>query len=280
MSLRRRLIRLLDRPGGRTLLALAATCFARARNGLDVRIFYDDGWFHWAGGVCSFDSAAFNYFSDTPLHWKNRDSQEELGSVWWHVYRPRAGDVVVDIGAGTGTDTFVFSKAVGNEGRVLAVEAHPRTYRWLVNTCKYNRLENVIPCHRAVTDGATEVYITDNAHHLGNSIIPTLDQNCLQTPVPGASLDQICREQGIDHIDFLKVNVEGAERFVIRGMSEMIGRIRHLCIACHDFLAVDGEDFRTKQLVIDFLQASGFEVVCRDADPRPCVQGHVHAVSP
>jgi hypothetical protein len=43
-------------------------------------------------------------------------------------YRPRAGDTILDIGAGLGEETLTFSRAVGDQGQVICVEAHPRTF--------------------------------------------------------------------------------------------------------------------------------------------------------
>lgn len=42
--------------------------------------------------------------------------------------------------------------------------------------------------------------------------------------VPVVSLDAFCREQAIDRVDFLKIDVEGFEKFVVEGASEMLGR--------------------------------------------------------
>ena len=46
-------------------------------------------------------------------------------------YQPKPGDTVVDVGAGMGDDTLVFSRMVGPSGRVFSFEAHPDTFRCL-----------------------------------------------------------------------------------------------------------------------------------------------------
>lgn len=63
-------------------------------------------------------------------------------------------------------------------------------------------------------------------------------------------------------IDFLKMNIEGAERLAIRSMTETIQRTRTLCICCHDFLAdICSEDLlRTRQAVKEFLRQNGMRV--------------------
>ena len=46
-------------------------------------------------------------------------------------YQPKPGDTVVDVGAGMGDDTLVFSRMVGPSGRVFSFEAHPDNLRCL-----------------------------------------------------------------------------------------------------------------------------------------------------
>ena len=63
---------------------------------------------------------------------------------WFHVYRPKAGDVVVEMGAGKGWDTLAFSRAVGPTDCVISIEAHPGTFEYLDRLCRINNLENVV----------------------------------------------------------------------------------------------------------------------------------------
>ena len=64
-----------------------------------------------------------------------------------------------DVGAGKGEDTMVFSKAVGLKGRVLAVEAHPITFRCLELFRELNDLSNVIVRNCTVIDRIERVAI-------------------------------------------------------------------------------------------------------------------------
>ncbi|HEY2460768.1 MAG TPA: FkbM family methyltransferase, partial [Candidatus Acidoferrum sp.] len=81
----------------------------------------------------------------------------------------------------------------------------------------------------------------------------------------------------INQIDFLKMNIEGAERFALPGMESMIAHIRHICVACHDFRSNlgHGENFRTRAFVEEFLSNHGFTIVSRRDDPRDYVRDHV-----
>ncbi len=280
MTLLRRLIRTLDRPGGRTILATLATSYARKKIGWDVRILYDAAWLHGLNGDYVVDSDRFDYYTATILSWRKAYLDIFAGArdYWCHLYSPQPGDVIVDVGAGVGWDTMAFSRAVGERGQVLAVEAHPTTFRLLQAQCKWARLANVRACQVAVMDGRCAVYIDDFLDHEGNSVSPEAGAGRRLGNVPGISMDELCAAEGIVRIDLLKMNIEGAERFAIHGMKETIRHTRHICIACHDFRSDKGGSFSTKALVVDYLRGHGFEITVRAQDLRPYVRDHVHGV--
>ncbi len=56
-------------------------------------------------------------------------------------------------------------------------------------------------------------------------------------------------------------------------------RVRHACIAAHDFRAGrgEGEEFRTHDFVVETLTAADFQLRFRSDDPRYYVKEHIHA---
>lgn len=280
LSWRRHLIHLLDRPGGRTLLSFLATRYARRLAGDGAAILYDQGWLHRVDGVAFPDGPRFRFDANQIANWRERwrRLQDQLSDYWFVLYRPRPGDVVIDVGAGVGWDTLLFSRAVGPAGRVLAIEAHPRTFDRLAELCRLNRLHQTICLQRAVIARSGTVFIEDQEDHEANRVFSQGHAEAT-IAVPGTSLDELACEHALDRVDFLKMNIEGAEREAIAGMSDLIERTRHVVIACHDFRAEDGEGeaFRSRETVIDFLRRHDFEILTRDDDPRPYVRDHVHA---
>ena len=284
MTIKRALIRALDRPGGRGLLAALATRWARQLTGENVSILYDDVWIH---GVSSLgylpDSSTFEYTRDRILSFRSafERSIRCAKDFWFYAYQPQPGDVIVDVGAGIGMDVLAFSPSVGAAGRVLAIEAHPTTCRLLRKLCYWNRLANTLCLQYAVADGSRAVYIDDREDHEANCISLAQGEGCMREQVPAHSLDEICKIHGLEHISFLKINIEGAERLAIGGMKYMIRRTNQVCIACHDFRAAsgDGDEFRTRDAVIGFLRESGFTILTRDGDPRSYVRDHIHGIA-
>src|SRR5437899_13028030 len=76
------------------------------------------------------------------------------------------------------------------------------------------------------------------------------------------------RSLGLSHADFLKMNIEGAERLALSGMGEMVQKTKNVCISCHDFLADEGgpDDLRTKADITDFLKRNGFAILLCESE--------------
>ena len=83
--------------------------------------------------------------------WATRGFYYGMADLLWRRYRPRPGDVVLDIGAGNGGETLYLASLVGPTGRVLAIEAAR-----LMETRKINALL-VVDAQRRV-GGALNVH--------------------------------------------------------------------------------------------------------------------------
>src|SRR5579862_9114771 len=233
MSLKRLIVRQLDNSMGRPLLAVLSTARARSVLGeVDVEIGYDQRWFHRMGPYFVPDGASFDYYDSTICEWKDQISAyfRNAQDYWFGHYQPKPGDVIVDVGAGRGEDVLPFSCKTGVAGRVLAIEAHPVSYQILDKFCQLNKLANTTPIHVAVMDCPSVVTIDDEDIWEANTVSST--STGPGTPVRATTLDQLCKEQEITRIDFLKMNIEGAEAFALRGMTDAIGNVRSICVCC------------------------------------------------
>jgi FkbM family methyltransferase len=278
MGIARRIIRIFDRPGGRQILAFAATQYSRRVARMPVSIAYDGHWIRqWDGGALV-DEGVFHYYAETLRktlqEWLSY--QEQTRQYYFWKYTPREGDTIVDVGAGIGTDVVAFSRAVGSTGRVLAIEAHPDTYARLEKTCRLHHLNNVTLVNAAVVGTPKSVYISSGADHLSNRTT----EDVTETAVQGQTLDGLCSAHGIDTAAFVKMNIEGAEREAIHGASRIASRTGVFCICCHDFLAERGgaESCKTSAIVEHWLRDHGFATFTRDLHPLCYVRDHIHGV--
>jgi FkbM family methyltransferase len=279
LSYKRTLIRLLDRPGGRPLLGKITTQFVRRLAGDDIEIKYKDGlWTRRVGSDFFPDSLRFEYSYADFDSWKRQMERYAFDTkeYWLQHYRPKEGDVIIDVGAGRGEDTVTFSRAIGETGRVIAIEAHPLSFAILRNFCRLNRLTNVTPLHLALMDKPGTVRIAESeSSWLENAV--EYGEGSSEVQVQAGTLNDVCEQNGLKDIAFLKMNIEGAECYALLGMEPVIPRIRQICVACHDFRCDrgDGEQFRTRAFVEQFLIERGFTLASRPDDARVGIRDHV-----
>jgi FkbM family methyltransferase len=189
-------------------------------------------------------------------------------------YSPRRGDVVFDLGAGPGSQVRLFSRLVGATGRVISVEAHPRTFRLLAHTVALNRLANVTALQAAVTEARRTVYVDDEVP--APSLVITDDAGT-GTAVAGVTLPDVMKLVNVDRIDLLKMDIDGSELPALRAATGALASVRNIVVSCHDFLADTGGDRRrTYQPVTELLHEAGFSVRSRPTDARPAVRYYAY----
>jgi FkbM family methyltransferase len=274
------MVEALDNPAGRSELARTATAAARiAAPGVDIEILWDGMWLRRVGPHYFADPEMFQVSKPNWERWSHTAEKylRDADDYWFHVYKPRLGDVIVDIGAGRGEDVFAFSRAVGPEGKVYAVEPHPVSFAALEKFKECNRLTNVTAINVACVDATANLEIEtlpvwESNYVRGGAASPS------SFAVKGVRFDDLCSNLAIERIDFLKMNIEGAERMALPGCRRALARTRYVCVAAHDFRAArgEGEEFRTLSFVREFLTNAGFKLFTRDDDPRYYVPSHVH----
>lgn len=140
---------------------------------------------------------------------------------------------VVDVGANIGYFTVLFSKIVGERGRVISFEPDPGSYSILQKNVKENNLANVLAIQKAVADfcGKAKLYLSKTNHgdnRMSSTIIEDIDIEREVIDVDVTSLDDALKDI---NIDFLKIDTQGAEMKVINGAQKMIKRNKNLKIA-------------------------------------------------
>jgi FkbM family methyltransferase len=255
-KLKHSLYKLLNRSALRSILTVSAATFATLRVGKLCKVSYEGEW------VQRFPSRTL--VEPRLTLWTPKQIERLTSDLFMYQYLPREGDTIVDVGAGTGWETLLFSRSVGMSGRVISIEAHPRVFRCLSKMRAENRLENVTLVQAAVADQEGEVQLSNSPEHEANSIIGVASG----IRVACTTLDYIFRSLELSRVDFLKMNIEGAERLALSGMGEMARKTKNVCIACHDFLANEGgpDELRTKADVIAFLKQNGFVVSLRESE--------------
>ncbi|MEM3549514.1 MAG: FkbM family methyltransferase [Candidatus Bathyarchaeia archaeon] len=76
----------------------------------------------------------------------------EKGTTKLYIDNMKKGATVLDIEAYCGYYSIIASRLVGNEGKVFAFDPHPDNYKLLTRTVSFNKLNNVVPINKAVSD--------------------------------------------------------------------------------------------------------------------------------
>jgi len=134
----------------------------------------------------------------------------------------KKGDVVIDGGAYRGAFALYASKIVGDDGIVFAFEPDPENYKKVVRNIELNGLKNIVAIEKGLWnkdtvlkfDNQSSSLSTFLSHKKGNSLIS----------VPVTSIDNEMKRRGIKKVDFIKMDIEGAEVKAIEGAKNLLKR--------------------------------------------------------
>ena len=192
------------------------------------------------------------------------------------------GDVFVDVGANAGYHALLASTAVGPTGRVVAIEPASKTHEALEANLARNRAVNVRTVAAAV--GATEATVPFYRAAWNDAESSTVPRRGveLSDDVPAAPLPILLTEDEAARTALVKIDVEGAEADVLRGMTQesawMPKRLRivvevhihHLAragLSVAELVAPFAElDFATAWLPVDFTERGHLHP---QGDPAP-----------
>lgn len=149
------------------------------------------------------------------------------------IFRPRKGEIVVDVGAQVGRYSIIGSKLIGKEGKVIAIEPEPLNFELLKDNIKLHNAENVTPVNLALADMEGHIKLWLGKTPGWHSIIAPNSEakftgNCIN--VRCTTLDNLLRQLGIQRIDWLKIDAEGAELTVLRGGLDILKNSKNLKI--------------------------------------------------
>ncbi len=140
----------------------------------------------------------------------------------FQVFRPKQWDNFVDVGAHIGRYSMMTAKRIGNLGRVIAIEAHPETFELLKKNMALNGFHNVTTINSVVSSQKGKVKLYLAGHDSGFTIYNTIMINRAKPTekfleVEANTLDNILNENNVQRVNYVKIDVEGAELEVLKG---------------------------------------------------------------
>lgn len=156
------------------------------------------------------------------------------------------GDIIIDVGANIGAHTLVFSKLVGNTGRVYAFEPQRVVFQTLCANMALNSIQNTECYQMGISSESKTVLIPDirydlEANHGGFQIRNF--KKGIQTPV-----DTIDNQLELPRLKLIKIDVEGMESDVVEGARKTISKHK-------PFLYVENDKADNSKALIEKIQS-------------------------
>jgi FkbM family methyltransferase len=176
------------------------------------------------------------------------------------------GETVYDIGADQGIYTLFFARKVGPQGRVITFEPNPISYSHVVTNVQLNNFPNVEVRNVAIGEMPGKLTFAFPAKDPGRgSADEMIREQILKEPGSQAvevnveTLDQLISAADLPAPTFAKIDVEGFELQVLRGMSNTLKTKRPRL-----FIEIHGADMKAKveniRQVGSFLLEHGYKI--------------------
>jgi FkbM family methyltransferase len=178
----------------------------------------------------------------------------------------KKGDVVVDAGARIGAFAMKASSAVGEDGRILAIEPEPRNFALLKKNIEVNGFHNIVAVQKALWSESRDLDLHLSGNGASHSIYPEpfYGSTGESIRVEAAALDDILEELEIASVDFIKMDIEGSEIETLKGMKRTLALRVQLAIAAYH--PVEGKLAHT--VIMPELEQLGFTAVLSDGIVR------------
>jgi FkbM family methyltransferase len=134
------------------------------------------------------------------------------------------GDVIFDLGANVGYYALLAASKVGNQGKVYSFEPSKDNYAKLLENVKLNHFSNIVLNQLAVSDQKGETFLYSNSRENDGmkSFVKHFFDHSRMQKVQITSLDDYVQENGIQRVDFIKCDIEGAEILAFKGGKQLL----------------------------------------------------------
>jgi FkbM family methyltransferase len=179
--------------------------------------------------------------------------------------RVRQGMHVLDVGANIGYFTMLSASLVGPTGSVIAIEPNPESAKLLEASRRANSFQNVTVFQVAAGRAPELLVLHGNYSNAMTSAVPDEASELISSiTVPSFKIDELVPRER--KIDFVKIDVEGAEYNALMGASELITRWRPTIVSefsPQTMPGISGVDGRT---YLRFLLGFGYTIAVIEPD--------------
>lgn len=171
----------------------------------------------------------------------------------YELYRQlKKGDVVVDAGAYTGDYTIFAAKKVGPTGKIIAFEPDSKNREILRKNLKAEKIKNVILISRGLWNEENILRFNSS-----NGLHSNIHGAVGNISIPVSKLDNELKKLKIKRLDFIKMDIEGAEIEALMGSLKTLKEF-HPSLAIASYHVVNGKE--TSLFLEEFLKKIGYNV--------------------
>ena len=173
-----------------------------------------------------------------------------------NIFEVKNDAVVFDIGAFKGDTAYFFSKKCSNKARIYAFEPDENNYKILLKIKDKYKLNNVIASNILFSNSETEINFL------------SMDLNRPAVKMKSTTIDKFVEENNIEKIDYIKMDVEGAEKNILEGAIKTIKKFKpSLAIAIYHGGKLFMEDFYNIPIFIKNIINEYYEYYIRTFHP-------------
>ena len=185
----------------------------------------------------------------------------------------KPGMIIIDAGANIGLYTLIASKLVGINGKVLAFEPSKETFQRLKNNIELNSFKNIIAINTGLGNKVNEKQFLrqdlgnlDAERYLLPSNIPfivNLENKSnlnIEEEILLETIDNVCQINRISNVDFMKIDTEGYEYYILQGCKEVLKKNPKLVILMECTALGTARASTTQEKVFNFLRTFGFDI--------------------
>jgi FkbM family methyltransferase len=168
------------------------------------------------------------------------------------------GDYVLDVGANIGFHTLYFAELTGVNGKVFSFEPIPVNFNALQSNIKLNQFPQITAINKALgnTNSPMEIHVDQDAQNPG--AFNLLDKGPKNTVIDCIKGDDFLDRNQIEKIDFIKIDVEGFEYEVFKGLSKTIKNSKPIIIFEYDYNYQHKLNDNPK-IIFEFLTQFGYQ---------------------
>ncbi len=197
-------------------------------------------------------SSGFHTMPDDPFWFRLEllTNQHEVETITQLDQMAAPGMTMLDIGAHVGYYSRRYAKVLGKNGRIFAFEPHPRTFAALQHNVRRLPQVTAVQLALAEQEGSAELYdylmmSASGSLHYDESMAALQKSQTQQTDIAPrigqtftaqtftvrtTPVDDFLTAQGIEQVDLVKMDIEGAEIGALRGMKRTIANSPNLVL--------------------------------------------------